>query len=152
MDKRSASLSKRLNTDRIITLVVAFLMLFVGAVQFINFAKSNDTTAIRRGIHSIFSAVALILLYLGLSRIAATGKPFDTKIINLLRAIAIVIMVGGLLPPFAEGFVSLTQGKSFELNFGDLDIFIPLAGVIVGILSEIFVYGKDLQEDNDLIA
>ena len=93
MDKRSASLNKRLNTDRIITLVVAFLMLFVGAVQFINFAKSNDTAAIRRGIHSIFSAVALILLYLGLSRIAATGKPFDTKIINLLRAIAISLLL-----------------------------------------------------------
>lgn len=152
MDKRSAALKKRLNTDRIITLVVAFLMIFVGAFQFITFAKSNDTLAVRRGIHSIFSAVALILLYLGLNRIAVTGKPFDIKIINILRAMAITIMVGGILPPFVEGFISVTQGNTFELRFGDIDIFVPLAGVIVGILSEIFVYGKDLQEDNDLIA
>lgn len=152
MDKRSTALNKRLNTDRIITLVVAFLMLFVGAVQFIGFAKSNDPAAIRRGIHAVFSAAALILLYIGLNRIASTGKPFDTKIINILRAMAIVIIAGGLLPPFVEGFISVTQGNTFELRFGDIDIFIPLAGVIVGILSEIFVYGKDLQEDNDLIA
>lgn len=152
MDKRSTALNKRLNTDRIITLVVAFLMLFVGALQFIGFAKSNDPAAIRRGIHAVFSAAALILLYIGLNRIASTGKPFDTKIINILRAMAIVIIAGGLLPPFVEGFISVTQGNTFELRFGDIDIFIPLAGVIVGILSEIFVYGKDLQEDNDLIA
>ena len=152
MDKRSTALNKRLNTDRIITLVVAFLMLFVGAVQFIGFAKSNDPAAIRRGIHAVFSAAALILLYIGLNRIASTGKPFDTKIINILRAMASVIIAGGLLPPFVEGFISVTQGNTFELRFGDIDIFIPLAGVIVGILSEIFVYGKDLQEDNDLIA
>ena len=61
-------------------------------------------------------------------------------------------MVGGLLPPFAEGFVEVTKGNMFDLNFGDIDILIPLAGVIVGIISEIFVYGNELQEDNDLIA
>ena len=152
MDNRSSTLNKRLNTDRVITLIVAFLMIFVAALQFISFAESSDTLAIRRGIHSVFSAIALILLYSGLRRIAVTGKPFDDKIVNLLRAIAITIMVGGFLPPFVEGFINIVRGSEFVLNFGDIDIFIPLAGVIVGILSEIFVYGKDLQEDNDLIA
>jgi hypothetical protein len=107
---------------------------------------------VRRGIHSVFSAIALILLYLGLNRIAATGKPFDSKMIGLLRAIAVTIMIGGFLPPFVEGFINITQGKEFVLMFGDIDIFIPMAGVIVGILSEIFAYGNELQEDNDLIA
>ena len=152
MDNRSSTLNKRLNTDRIITLIVAFLMIFVAAVQFISYAKNGDTLAVRRGIHSVFSAIALILLYIGLRRIAVTGKPFDSRIVDLLRAIAITIMVGGFLPPFVEGFINIAHGSEFVLNFGDIDIFIPLAGVIVGILSEIFVYGKDLQEDNDLIA
>ena len=152
MDNRASALNRRLNTDRVITLIVAFLMIFVAAMPFITFARNNDILAVRRGIHSLFSAIALILLYLGLNRIAVTGKPFDSKMIGLLRAIAVTIMIGGFLPPFVEGFINITQGKEFVLMFGDIDIFIPMAGVIVGILSEIFAYGNELQEDNDLIA
>ena len=116
MDNRASALNKRLNTDRVITLIVAFLMIFVAAMQFITFERNNDILAVRRGIHSVFSAIALILLYLGLNRIAATGKPFDSKMIGLLRAIAVTIMIGGFLPPFVEGFINITQGKEFVLN------------------------------------
>ncbi len=152
MDNRALTLNKRLKTDRYINIVFVIVEFLIGLIQLIQFIRTGDTMALRRSIHAIFGAAALFLLSLILKRIAITGKPFDTKIINLMKIIAVVIMVGGLLPPFAEGFVEVTKGNTFDLNFGDIDILIPLAGVIVGIISEIFVYGNELQEDNDLIA
>ena len=148
MDNRALTLNKRLKTDRYINIVFVIVEFLIGLVQLIQFIRTGDTMALRRSIHAVFGAVALFLLSLILKRIAITGKPFDTKIINLMKVIAVVIMV----PPFAEGFVEVTKGNTFDLNFGDIDILIPLAGVIVGIISEIFVYGNELQEDNDLIA
>lgn len=152
MDNRSLTLNKRLKTDRFINLIVIGLDLFIAVFQLIRFIDTGDTMALRRSIHAFFSTIALFLLAMILKRITVTGKPFDLKVINFMRGMAVAIMIGGILPPFAEGFVEVTKGNMFDLNFGDIDIFIPLAGVIVGIISEIFVYGKDLQEDNDLIA
>ena len=85
MDNRSLTLNKRLKTDRYINIVFVIVEFLIGLIQLIQFIRTGDTMALRRSIHAVFGAAALFLLSLILKRIAITGKPFDTKIINLMK-------------------------------------------------------------------
>ena len=71
--------------------------------------------------------------------------------IVLLRIMAVILFLAGLMPSFVEvesepNMVAVSTTFNFQ-NF----LLIALAAII-GVISEIFVYGKALQEDNDLIA
>lgn len=79
------------------------------------------------------------------------GKPFSAAIIWKLRIIAVIIVAAGCMPSYVEVNTSdNTKIVSTTINFQNF--FIIALGVIVGIISQIFVYGHKLQEDNDLIA
>jgi hypothetical protein len=91
--------------------------------------------------------IELGLLSLILLEIRKTGKPFSKKIIIKLRVMAIVIMAGVFIP---SGFAE--NNSSLVITFDMKTVLIFFAGVIIGIISEIFSYGHSLQQDNDLIA
>ena len=152
MDKKVVELNKRLKGDMMITLIVTAVMAFIGVAQTINFFMKGDITLLKRGIQAIVMMLPLLIVYLILKRIEKTGKPFDEKIVKMLRILALMIIIAGVLPAFVETFANLVRFETFTVEFNGFDLFIPLLGVIIGIISEIFVYGKELQEDSDLIA
>ena len=62
---------------------------------------------------------------------------------------AIVLMAGAIMPNLSNAEESSTL---LSADFDIKNLIIAFLGVIVGIISEIFVYGRSLQEDNDMIA
>ena len=74
-------------------------------------------------------------------------KPFTKKTVNCLRTISILIMLVALLPKtaaVAEGI--LYSGTSV------VTIDFIKDGAVIGIISEIFRYGCDLEEEMDSIV
>ena len=144
MDKNVNALNKRLKGDKISLLVIAGLMCFFGCAQIIKFILDGDVIFLKRGVQGLVMMVPHFILFWILRRIALTGKPFDDKVVRGMRLLAISVIAAGVLPFFIEAMATVVKGI--------FDLFIPLTGLIIGIISEIFVYGKELQEDNDLIA
>ena len=98
--------------------------------------------------------VVFLLTGLIFTDIRRNGKPFAMSVIRKLRILAVTVMCSGFLSDFAESFArSKALAEPFELNLDDrFIIFTVLLGVIIGILSEVFVYGHALQDDMDQIA
>jgi len=152
MNSRSISLNKRIKSDRIISLIVCILIALVGIYQVVLFCTGGDTNSLRIAVHAFTCSAVLALIYLALLSVKKEGKPFTDKVIGYLRTCSVIIITGGILPFFLEMAVYIMRGETYTWNVGDFDLLIPILGVVVGMISEIFVYGKDLQEDNDLIA
>ena len=154
MENRSAKLNKRLQTDRIINLVVMAVVFFICVVQIFIFVRTGEVRVLQRSIHSLTIAVCLLLVSAALGHIKITGKPFDKKIITLLQVISVVTITGGFLAIMAGPVVTMLINGSASVNIdlSGVDLIVPLLGVMLGIISEIFSYGNDLQADNDLIA
>jgi len=64
---------------------------------------------------------------------------------------AVILFIGGLMPSYTEIGVD-AQTEMVTFTFDAKNMLIIFIGVIIGIISEVFVYGLSLQEDNDLIA
>ena len=152
MENRSASLKKRICADMYISLVFVAIEFAIGLWQAVRFISEKDEFALKRSIHAFTGALAIFFIFMILNRVSKTGKPFDSTVINYLRTAALTIIVGGVLPFFATMVLGVVKDSGFSIEIGNIDILIPLVGVALGIVSEIFVYGRDLQEDNDLIA
>lgn len=152
MDKNVNALNKRLKGDKISLLVIAGLMCFFGCAQIIKFILDGDVIFLKRGVQGLVMMVPHFILFWILRRIALTGKPFDDKVVRGMRLLAISVIAAGVLPFFIEAMATVVKGDMFSFEINVFDLFIPLTGLIIGIISEIFVYGKELQEDNDLIA
>lgn len=152
MSDRAAQLNKRLKGDRICTLIVMFVMLFVAVGQIVRFFSIGESSELGRSLQGLAGAVCMFLVYKLLKRIEETGKPFDDSTIKYLRAIAGILIITGLLSYGVAAGVDFIRNGTAEIEFHNIDLVIPIVGVNIGIISEIFVYGKELQEDNDLIA
>lgn len=146
----SEKLKKRTFIDTILSCIFCFAALVCAIWQFMCYVDHKNT-----GEYLINSLCALVifaelgLLALILLEIRRTGKPFSKNIITKLRIMAVMLFAGGLIPsyatvPFSENEISLVFDMQNILKIG--------IGVIIGIISEVFVYGLSLQEDNDLIA
>ena len=144
----STSLKKRTFADMILSVLICAGALIAAAWQFAAYLSKRDPIYLSNAVYSlvIFGELGLILL-----EIRKTGKPFSKKITAKLRFMALILIAGGAMPRFSE--VS-TEPLTYSVSvyFDMLNILVMFAGVIVGIISEIFVYGLSLQEDNDLIA
>lgn len=79
------------------------------------------------------------------------------QIINKLRTLAVLVIVTGLIPdaltPIIDDILngSATQ-FAYKLVFSEKNVIIAIVGVVIGIVSEMFVYGYELQDDIDSIA
>lgn len=148
----SEKLKKRTFIDTVLSCILCFAALGAAIWQFIHFTEHTKMKEyLPNSLGSLVIFAELGLLALILLEIRKTGKPFSKKIIAKLRIMAVVLFAGGLIPSCSTIPVADSQ-YAVTLSFDMQNILIIAAGVIIGIISEIFVYGLSLQEDNDLIA
>lgn len=117
-------------------------------------AGAPDVTLITNCFYSLSGFACMMVLSLILWDIRKKESPFCRSVVNKLRGLAFAFFITGFAPflitlpvDFFTG-MSMTATAVLTYNFW----FILLAGLIIGIVSEIFVYGTELQEDNDMIA
>jgi len=148
----SEKLKKRTFIDTILSCLFCLAALVLSVWQFIGYADhTNMKEYLSNSLCSLVIFAELGLLALILLEIRKTGKPFSKKIITKLRIMAVVLIAGALIPSYATVPIS-EQEYSVVIVFDMQNMLFIALGVIIGILSEVFVYGLSLQEDNDSIA
>ncbi|MCR4795622.1 MAG: hypothetical protein K5898_10765 [Ruminococcus sp.] len=147
----SNSLKSRTFADTIISCLLCFVELGFAVYHIIEYICGGTPECISNAVYSFIIAVELGLLSLILLEIKKTGKPFSKKIIIKLRAMALVLIIGGLMPRIDE-ITSEGGNEALSFTLNSTNMLIIFIGIMIGILSEIFVYGHSLQQDNDLIA
>lgn len=146
-----ASLKKRTCIDLILSGIIGIAGAVAGIIFLIKFGDGAPKQYLTNAVYSLALAAETLLLCLILIHVRKKGTPFSKAVIVLLRIMAVILFLAGLMPSFVEvesepNMVAVSTTFNFQ-NF----LLIALAAII-GVISEIFVYGKALQEDNDLIA
>lgn len=147
----SYKLKKRTFADTVISCIICVAALAASVWQFVCFLNGEGKPFITNAVYNFIIFAELGLLSLILLEIRKTGKPFSKKIITKLRIMAVILFIGGLMPSYTEIGVD-AQTEMVTFTFDAKNMLIIFIGVIIGIISEVFVYGLSLQEDNDLIA
>ena len=98
------------------------------------------------------ACIALVIVSLIFLDLRKNGKPFSKAIILKMRILSVLIMIGAFLPNIFAGLSTLSNGNTMVIGLNPKTLLIAMLGVIIGILSEVFVYGYELQDDMDLIA
>ena len=151
-DPNVEALNKRTRTDVIITLVLSGVFAVNAVFQLI--ARHDFSKAFS----SLFLFVIFLLTGLIFTDIRKNGKPFAKSVIRKMRILAVTVCCSGYLMQFADCIANSVgkQGSDavqFTFRLDDRNsVFLFLLGTIIGILSEIFVYGHALQKDMDQIA
>lgn len=78
--------------------------------------------------------------------------PFSMRNVFKLRAIAVLSFFVALLPVAINAISSIILFKYLTFEFSSLNFYIISIGIVFGIISEIFKYGSNLQEEMDQIA
>ncbi len=148
----SEKLKKRTFADTVLSCIFCFCAIVGVVYQFIGYVNHPKIKEyISNGLFTVVIFAELCFLSLILLEIRKTGKPFSKKIITKLRVMAIILFGGGLIPSYMTS--SISENESLvSATFDMQNVLIIALGVIIGIISEIFVYGLSLQEDNDSIA
>ena len=95
----------------------------------------------------------LVLLGVMLVQIMKKGKPFSKSNIIKLRIIAGLTFCCGLLPAMLVAFIMVVcTDKTFFVLHEVHEICLMFLGSALFVISEIFYYGNELQDDVDLIA
>ena len=100
-------------------------------------------------------AAAMRILSLVLGEIHRTGKPFSQKNINRFRAMAYILIFASIIPEAAKGLVGFADPTATYATFQLLtarSLCVMFFGVVCGLVSEIFRYGYELQDNMDSIA
>ena len=151
-DPNVEALNKRTRTDVIITLVLSGFFAVNAVFQLI--ARHDFSKAFS----SLFLFVIFLLTGLIFTDIRKNGKPFAKSVIRKMRILAVTVCCSGYLMQFADCIAEVigkpgSDAVQFTFYLDDRNsVFLFLLGTIIGILSEIFVYGHALQKDMDQIA
>lgn len=157
-DSKIESLKKRTLADTICCLVIAIASLGIAFIEFIQYITTERDFPyhISNGIYEIMLSIILVLVSMILMDARKNEKPFSKPIIWKLRIMSVVIIIGSFMPGPIASLVDAVMSNSdlvIEIALPQIKNFmISTFGVIIGILSEIFVYGYELQEDMDSIA
>lgn len=104
-------------------------------------------------VRTILVFIIFLFLDILLTDIRKNRKPFAIKTVNCLRAMAVCTMLISILPKAVMsigGFFDSTA--SFILTFRLIqDGVFLMIGAAIGIISEIFRYGIELEDDLDSI-
>lgn len=99
-------------------------------------------------------AVSQLLLGLILQEITKGGKPFNNRNVKKIRWMAIVLIASWPIQIIVSVILTamnpMTNGILIQIGFND--IVLSLFGAIIGIISEIFFYGKEIEDEIDTIA
>lgn len=167
MKNTQNSLQKRLRSDTIFTYLLTAGLAIAAIVRTIDFFTVLRTareagevydgispgTVIEQTLLCVFAAVVMLLLSLVLGGIHSTGKPFSKNNIRLLQTIAYVLLAASIVPEVGYSIFSAWpdfEYLTFQIDMGN--IIIMFFGATIGLISEIFKYGNDLQDNMDSIA
>ncbi len=131
-----------------------FLVRFITTIISGNYAQNNLQSDAANFVRAGCGAAAFVMLSIILSEICKTGKPFTKGIEKKLRSIAWVLVFSPMAAIFADtlaGFIDSTATSS-QRHYTTVDWIILMFAVVIGIISEIFHYGVNLEEDMDSIA
>lgn len=105
-------------------------------------------------IRCIFMSFALFCIYMIFDKIKKGESPFQKSSVIYLRVAGIFIFCEGFVACIAKYLIIITGTDEIAINLriSQQDIILIIFGVIVAMISEIFKYGCELQEDSDLIA
>lgn len=152
MESKREALKKRTRSDMVISFVFAVFMGVTAFSQIESYIMGGrNRQNLYNAMYSVVIGVVCIILGLILREVQLHGKPFTKKIIVMLRCVAVIVIVGGLVPAMASPFVN-SNGNGMSYHFDVINFAFSVLGVLIGIISEIFVYGYELQDDNDSIA
>lgn len=172
MEKSQKDLRKRIYADAKITICTAVITGIVAVLQFWHYVilwrlrniqekigeyyeqEASVDMALKRAVLCLFMCVVLILFSCILNEIHKTGRPFSQKIIKRMQTMAVLLMVAAVFPDMAVMVVKVvTSTNTAKMNLFDYENVIPMIfGVCMGLMSEIFKYGYEIQEDIDQIA
>lgn len=92
----------------------------------------------------IFMAIIIHFVFLMLDNIF---EPFSMKNIKRLRLIALLTFLMPLVSAAVTALIKLNVFQNPTLNFSKINFMICLLGVIIGVISEVFKFGYDLQDE-----
>lgn len=103
-------------------------------------------------VRSALIEIIFIFLYRMLSQVQHGITPFSRSSVSILRKVAVFSFLLALLPKCVDIVGSIMIFQYVTISFSPLNFYILSVGVVFGILSEIFKFGCELQEDIDQIA
>ena len=105
-----------------------------------------------RAVQCLLGAAVFFMIYCIFAQIRQRTSPFTKKNVFFLRAASVLTMLLGLLPGAVKLFISVVAYNSTYVPFAVGSLMIIMIGVVLGMISEVFRYGCELQEDLDQIA
>ncbi|SEW34128.1 DUF2975 domain-containing protein [[Clostridium] fimetarium] len=132
-------------------------------VDYNNYSRLDDTGKtnakanlimdnVNEVLKSIIIEIIFIFLYIMLSRVKKGLTPFSVDNVSILRIIAFLSFFLALLPVGVNMVGSMIAFQYATIYYSPLNFYIIAIGVVFGIISEIFKYGCELQEDMNQIA
>jgi membrane protein YdbS with pleckstrin-like domain len=100
-------------------------------------------------VRTIFMAVIFHFAFLILDNIF---EPFSKRNIKRLRIIAVLTMLLALIPGAIMEVLKLLFFYKSHITFSQINFFVLMTGILLGVLSEVFKYGHELQEEIEQIA
>lgn len=153
-DSKVERLKKRIKADTICTIVMAIIMLGLLMVNMrpVYVYEGDYSGVIRSVVLLLVAVVVLIILSIMMIEILRKGKPFSKSVLMKLRVLAVWVILGAFLPNVVTMILGFTTTQQIELSIGITEILIAIMGVMIGMISEVFYYGYELQDDMDSIA
>ncbi|MDD6215716.1 MAG: hypothetical protein PUB28_03035 [Roseburia sp.] len=156
-------LIRRIRSDKIVSFIISAVFAIFACYQLFQMVvmmQAGDYGNAALQDHGVLFvklsclAVSQLLLSLVLLEIAKSGKPFGKGNVKKVRGMALVLIASYplqmLLSLILEGMNPASNGFIVKIQFDD--IIVLLFGAIIGIISEIFFYGKEIEEEMDTIA
>lgn len=153
-DMKAENLKNRITVEMICGIAVAIAMGGMALASIWSYIACDETytETLGNAVQALVICIAFIIIDLIMIEIIKNGKPFTKSIILKLQVLAVWTMVGAYLPDIAVSLANMLKFNVAEVIFDAENMFVMLLGMIVGIISEIFRYGYELQEDMDSIA
>ena len=153
-DNKVERLKKRLTGDAICCIIIAVVMgVFAIAELSMYFSCNGEFANMLNGsVQGLVMSITFVIISLIIFEIMKHGKPFSKRIIVKLRVLGIWVMLSAYLLDVVSFIVEFLKNNEGYF-FPDMsNVFVSLLGVLLIIISEIFYYGHELQEDVDSIA
>lgn len=100
-------------------------------------------------VRTIFMGIIFNFAYLILDNIF---EPFSKNNIMRLRAIAVLTMLLAIIPAIIMNSIKMMFFYNINIVFSQINFFVMMTGVLLGVISEVFKYGHELQEEIEQIA
>ncbi|MCQ2465581.1 MAG: DUF2975 domain-containing protein [Oscillospiraceae bacterium] len=156
MDKNVKKLKHKIYGDSVISWVFAFDSFINALTRFLSYANNGHSEkTLREAGFCTLAFIVLTLIGFILHEVKTSSRPFTKKLVWEMRILGVTLAAGAFLPDLLCLIMGLINNNTSEVTLFSADSgagIIFICGIVTEIFSEIFVYGNQLQDDNDLIA